>query len=320
MDSLLVRLQVRRADNSLITLQEFKIDPLRALNSDTVRFAFSSTGLAGSNLAIITINPGLAQPEQYLFNNSHSYRFVVNPDRRNPILDVTFDGRRIMDGDIVSPSPEILIQANDDNPYFLLDDPSLIEVFFKPVNEPGLITQLAPNDPRLQFVAASGPENKARLYFRPQNLADGLYELEVQSFDKSGNASGNSNYKIRFEVVNRSTISQVINYPNPFSTRTRFVYRLTGAALPEVFRIQIFTVSGKLVKTIDLAAMGDVAIGQNITQYEWDGTDEYGDQLANGVYLYRVQIRMPGNAEIEQYETSADRFFDRGWGKMVILR
>ena len=121
-------------------------------------------------------------------------------------------------------------------------------------------------------------------------------------------------------MVGQSTITQVINYPNPFSTSTRFVYTLTGSELPDLFQIHIYTISGRLVKVIDLIAEGDVYFGRNLTEYAWDGTDEYGDLLANGVYLYRVVTRLPGQESLEVRDEKTQDFFNKGWGKMVILR
>ena len=62
-----------------------------------------------------------------------------------------------------------------------------------------------------------------------------------------------------------------------------------------------------------------IHIGNNISDYVWDGTDDYGDQLANGVYLYKVTIRSQGQS-LEHRATSADQAFKRGLGKLYILR
>ncbi len=146
-----------------------------------------------------------------------------------------------------------------------------------------------------------------------------MYTLAVQATDESGNQSGMNDYKIQFEVVNKSTITEVINYPNPFSTSTRFVFTLTGSEVPDDFRIRIMTVSGKIVREISREEIGDIHIGRNITDFAWDGKDQFGDQLANGVYLYKVMTGMNG-AEIEKRETSADQYFKKGWGKMYLMR
>jgi len=65
--------------------------------------------------------------------------------------------------------------------------------------------------------------------------------------------------------------------------------------------------------------LGNIHIGRNITDYAWDGKDEFGDQLAKGVYLYRVITQLDGD-EIEHRNTTADKYFRRGWGKMYLLK
>jgi flagellar hook assembly protein FlgD len=131
--------------------------------------------------------------------------------------------------------------------------------------------------------------------------------------------SGDFAYKIEFEVVHESTITQMMNYPNPFSTSTRFVFTLTGSEVPDDIRIQILTVSGKVVKTINEEEIGEIKIGRNITEYAWDGRDDFGDQLANGVYLYKVETKLNGSA-IKLRESGADLYFHKEFGKMYLMR
>ena len=124
-------------------------------------------------------------------------------------------------------------------------------------------------------------------------------------------------------------ISNLLNYPNPFSTSTAFVFTITGSDVPQEFKIQILTVTGKIVKEISKAELGPIRIGTNITEYKWDGTDMFGQKLANGVYLYRVISSLDGN-RMEQFKLNdgfnqgnadvMDQFFKKGYGKMVILR
>jgi flagellar hook assembly protein FlgD len=79
------------------------------------------------------------------------------------------------------------------------------------------------------------------------------------------------------------------------------------------------TVTGKIVRTIFKDELGPIRIGRNITDFAWDGKDEFGDQLANGVYLYRVYTGINGS-EIEKRATVADGYFKKGWGKMYLMR
>ena len=171
----------------------------------------------------------------------------------------------------------------------------------------------------MNFTAATLPSNKAEIGFDGNFKTDVVYKLVVQATDATNNRSGDKDYRISFEVINKSTLTEVMNYPNPFSTSTRFVFTLTGNEIPEVFTIQILTISGKVVREITKAELGPINIGRNISEYALDGRDEFGDPLGNGVYLYRVITKIAGS-EIEKRSTDADRFFHKGFGKMYLMR
>lgn len=143
--------------------------------------------------------------------------------------------------------------------------------------------------------------------------------MKVQGKDKSSNFSGDLSYEIAFEVVNKSSITNVFNYPNPFSTRTHFVFTLTGSELPDQFQIQVMTITGTVVREISLAELGPIRIGNNKTEFYWDGRDQFGDQLANGVYLYKVSAKINGES-IENRGTEADKAFKHKIGKMYLMR
>jgi len=111
----------------------------------------------------------------------------------------------------------------------------------------------------------------------------------------------------------------MMNYPNPFSTSTRFVFTLTGTEVPDDIIIQIMTVSGRVIREITEDELGLIRIGRNITEYAWDGHDEFGDPLANGVYLYQVKAKIQGE-DIKNRESGADQYFKKNFGKMYLMR
>ena len=331
MDSMDVKFTLEREDRSRLVLDSLRIAPL---NSDgqpiEFEYEFSTFGknLEGNVDLLVEINPNQEQAEQHYFNNLYVQPFLVVVDHENPLMDVTFDGKHILEGDIVSPDPEILVEVNDENPFITLSDSTTFELYFMEGTTSPNIPRIFINDQygRVEFVPAQLPENKAKLYFYPGRgpdgpLADGEYTLRVQGRDKKGNPAGlgDNFYEIHFTVENESRITHMLNYPNPFSTATRFVYTLTGMELPEVFQVHIYTISGKLVKVVDLVELGELNFGRNITTYAWDGRDEYGDLLANGVYLYKTVIKMP-NEPIELREEGIEKYFNNGWGKMYIMR
>jgi len=81
---------------------------------------------------------------------------------------------------------------------------------------------------------------------------------------------------------------------DPFTTSTAFVFTITGADVPQNLKIQILTITGKIVREITKDELGPLHVGRNITEFKWNGTDAYGQRLANGVYLYHVVTNLTG--------------------------
>ncbi|MBI2269929.1 MAG: hypothetical protein HYU69_06160 [Bacteroidetes bacterium] len=280
----------------------------------------NTEGFAGYNNLWVEVNPvgkPKSQLEQYHFNNIMSLGFTVSSDHINPLLDVTFDGIHILDRDIVSAKPSILVKLKDENKFLALNSPDDFAVFIKKPSSSA--TEPVAFGSQLTFTPAVLPNNSCKINYTPSFAEDGIYELTVQAKDRSGNLSGSLDYKTRFEVITKSTITELMNYPNPFSTATRFVFTLTGTEIPDNLKVQIMTVTGKVVREITRDQLGPIHIGRNITEYAWDGKDEFGDQLGNGIYLYHVQTRLNG-ASIEKRASGADAFFTRGFGKMYLMR
>lgn len=320
-DSLLVTYWLEDANRVTHALpQKLKAKPFVAgqVIIDTIKI--NSTSMAGYNYLWIDVNPennSKHQLEQYHFNNITRIGFNVSKDNVNPLLDVTFDGNHILNGDIISSKPYVLVTLKDENKFLALNDTSDFNVFMKYPNQAS--EKRIPFNSALRFTSAQLPNNSCKIEWNPEFADDGKYTLIVQAKDRSKNVSGSVDYNIQFEIINKQTVTEVLNYPNPFSTSTRFVFTLTGSELPDVFTIQIMTITGKVVREITKNELGNLHIGRNITEYAWDGKDEFGDKLANGVYLYRVKTRFNGEA-VEKNPTDADSFFKKGIGKMVIIR
>ncbi len=296
---------------------------------DTV--TFSTVGLSGINSFWMEVNPYTDasltitdQPEQAHFNNLLQLPFFVTSDDKQPILDVTFNGHHILNNDIVAPESEIYITLKDDNDFLIMDDASDTTHFGIYLTDPdGIQTRIPFMDGSgnvvMQWIPAESQHKKFKIIYPANFLKDGKYTLFVQGSDKSGNLSGDLEYRITFEVIHESMITYVMNYPNPFSTSTRFVFTLTGNEVPDEVLIQIMTVSGKVVREITEDELGTIQIGRNISDYAWDGKDEFGDPLANGVYLYRVKAQINGE-DIKHLESGADSHFKKEFGKMYIIR
>ncbi len=324
MDSLTMKYNVTDATNQSHLVYN-KLDSLMANDTLHTSFYFPVSGgvFAGLNSIIMDANPFDTnhQQEQYHFNNLGALRFTSTKDLINPFLDVTFDGVRILDADIVSAKPEINILLKDNNLKLLINDTSLMRIHF--IYPDGSSHKVNFDGTQFVFIPADSAQlnksNNAAAVLKPEFSLDGIYHLYVQGYDRSGNASGDYAYQVSFEVINKQMISNVLNYPNPFTTQTKFVFTLTGSVVPDFMKIQILTVSGKVVREIFKDELGNLHIGRNITDFAWDGTDQYGDALANGLYIYRV-IANAKNEAIDKYETGTDQYFKNGIGKMYLMR
>lgn len=302
-----------------------RIDSIKSGQFAILKFNSDQAVNPGRNFLLVETNPlgNLYRNEQFHFNNYANLSFDVAGDNINPLLDVTFDGEHIMNRDLVSSSPKILIRLKDENNFLLLKDTSVLAVSIKYPD--GRIQDFNYTDPRVKFTpAAAGDKVNQAMIEINATFGDSIHELMVIDKDVSGNRSGvrkSYDYKVAFDVMNKQTVTRLLNYPNPFTTRTQFIFTLTGNKVPDQIKIQIMTITGKVVREIFKEELGPLKIGVNKTAFWWDGTDAFGDKLANGVYLYRVVVK-ENNQDVTIRETNntIQKAFKGNLGKMVILR
>ncbi len=331
MDSLLVKYYIIDQNQIRHYLNYPRQDSLLigGILNDTI--SFNTKDLVGNNWFCMEVNPYvdasltiLDQPELTHLNNIIQFPFTVIEENVNPLLDVTFNGKHILNNDIISPTSEILISLKDENPYLIMDSDADTSLFGIYLTDPDGIQKRIPfvdasGNTIMEWIPATSQNKRFKINYPTYFEKSGTYSLLVQGMDKSGNQSGDLEYKINFEVIHESMITQMMNYPNPFSTSTRFVFTLTGDEIPDDLQIQIMTISGKVVREINESELGPIQIGRNITEFAWDGKDAFGDPLANGVYLYRVKAKINGQ-EIKRLESGADNYFHKGLGKMYLIR
>lgn len=313
LDSIQVDWKITNTRTRVVENYSKKFPALKAGESLSHVIEFNTIGKSGSFEVQIFANPRIL-PEQTYRNNQQDLGvyFEVEADDSQALLDVNFDGIYIMDGDIVSPTVLINTSLKNDQSIVFKKDTLGLDIFLKKNCESCEFERINFSDPKLTWIPAS--ENQDfRVSFQPGPLEDGAYTLKVQNEDSP------EPYQVTFEVINESQITNFYPYPNPFSTSVRFVFTLTGAEIPDEIKIQIMTVTGRVVREILQEELGPIRIGNNITEYAWDGRDEYGDQLANGVYIYRVLVRKNGQF-MEHRPSAGDRAFRQGYGKMYLLR
>ena len=131
-----------------------------------------------------------------------------------------------------------------------------------------------------------------------QNLEPGDHTLTVRAWDINNN---NSEQTLSFRVAhdNNLELHHVLNYPNPFTTHTDFFFEHNQGAGNFEIKIQIYTISGKLVKTI---FDNQYLNGNRSRAIPWNGLDDFGDKVAKGTYLYKITVKNSENKSAQTIE------------------
>ena len=140
---------------------------------------------------------------------------------------------------------------------------------------------------------------KGTATYRLRNLSVGPHTISLKAWDTYNNSSEAT---LNFVVVSDAglTLDNVLNYPNPFVNYTEFWFNHNKPNEPLNVQVQIFTVTGKLVKTINQNVQTNGALSRSIS---WNGLDDFGNKIGKGVYVYKLKVTSTlSNLVSEKYE------------------
>ena len=129
---------------------------------------------------------------------------------------------------------------------------------------------------------------KGRVRFPFRDLESGMHTILFKAWDVYNNLI---TQEIQFNAVCNEDglkIEKVLNYPNPFVSYTEFWFSHNMPFEPLDVQVQILTITGKLVKTINQQVVTDGFLCREIN---WDGRDDFGDKIGKGVYVYKLTVR-----------------------------
>ncbi len=137
-----------------------------------------------------------------------------------------------------------------------------------------------------------------KVTYNLSDLEEGPHQIVFKVWDVNNNSSEAT---LDFIVVKEEEIgiSHLLNYPNPFTTNTDFYFEHNQVCNSLQVKVEVFTVSGKLVKTIFETVHSSGFRSEGIN---WDGRDDFGDKLARGVYIYRLTIETEDVTKAEKIE------------------
>ena len=214
-------------------------------------------------------------------------------DSQGPDLHAYLNDENFVNGGITDENPVLLLKLRDE--YGINTTGNGIGHDIVAVLDEKTDNQVILND---YYITEQDSFNCGTVRYPFKSLAPGSHKLKVRAWDILNNPSETT---LDFTVVadDDLTLDHVLNYPNPFTTHTSFYFEHNrqGTALDII--IQIFTVSGRLVRTLESRQATE---GNRCMPIEWDGRDDYGDKLAKGTYIYRLRVRDYTGAIAEKIE------------------
>lgn len=189
----------------------------------------------------------------------------VNP----PEIEIQIETQPFAMHSYISRNPSISIIIRDESGVDIRPGKVIIELNGRTQNESHFSLPDSLSDQK-QVIVTYQPE-----------LRSGDYQLLIMASDIHGNVQDPQLYQ--FKVSDVFEIQYLGNYPNPFKRETTFVYILTASATEAA--LKIYTVSGRLIKVFDHYELAS----PDYHEVLWDGTDDYGEEVANGVYFFKLE-------------------------------
>ena len=209
------------------------------------------------------------------------FALMASADRSAPVIRISVEGQNFVDGDFISRNPTFTFLLEDSSGFDTARSPVTIELDGEALADQAYTLYTQPDNPR-QITATWIPE-----------LEPGHHELVIEAVDLNGNAAST---EAAFEVSSHFSLSAIANHPNPFVNATTIAFTLTDMA--EHVIMDIFTVSGRRIRSFH---MSDIS---GYIETEWDGLDEHGRRIANGVYYLRFKA-VKGEKTISTIEKMA---------------
>jgi len=221
------------------------------------------------------------------------------PDVVGPEIKLYMNDRSFVNGGITDQSPVFFAQLSDSSGINTVGsgigrDITLIKN--QEINSPIILNQF--------YEASLDDYTRGEIRYPFFQLAPGNYALNMKVWDVHNN-SGEASLDFVVAEDAKLAVDNLLNYPNPFTTSTTFHFDHNRPNQPLEAILQVYTVSGKLVKSIQQTILTP---GFHADQLHWDGLDDFGDRIGRGVYIYRLRLRSTEGESVQETQ------------KLVILR
>jgi hypothetical protein len=221
-------------------------------------------------------------------------------DNIGPEMQLFMNDESFIDGGNTNASPNliaVLSDASGINTSITAVDHDIIGILDGDTSNPLVLNDF--------YQTALNDFTKGKVTYRLRDLAVGAHTLKIKAWDAYNNSSETS---LNFTVVSDAILNleNVLNYPNPFVNYTEFWFNHNKPNELLEVQVQIFTVAGRLIKTINQNVQTVGNLSRNIS---WNGLDDFGNRIGKGVYVYKLRVR-----------STASNLFSEKYEKLVILQ
>jgi hypothetical protein len=210
-----------------------------------------------------------------------------------PDLKLFLNDEKFVYGGVANPNSLLIVKLRDENGINITGRGVGRDVSMILNNEASKNTSL---NEYYQAKIDSYQEGEVR--YPMKDLPQGKNVIKAKAFDIYNNVSEGM---LEFVVANSEEVAlqHVLNYPNPFTTNTTFHFDHNKAGESITVQVQVFTISGKLIKTLQLDVLAN---GNHFDQISWDGKDDFGDHIGKGAYIYKVKVKSSTGKIAEQLQ------------------
>lgn len=219
-------------------------------------------------------------------------------DNQGPVINLFMNDENFVSGGITNESPTLLVKLQDENGINTASGigHDIVAIIDGDEANPFVLNNY--------YVTELDDYTRGSLSFPFRDLEPGLHTLSLKAWDVYNNSSTS---ELQFRVFNENDnliIENVLNYPNPFVNYTEFWFSHNSSENLDV-SVQIFTISGKLVRTLNGKTNGAGVKSTSSTSRDivWDGRDDFGDKIGKGTYVYKLKVHSSAtNKTVEKIE------------------
>jgi hypothetical protein len=218
---------------------------------------------------------------------------TISNDDKGPDISVYFNDTKFVNGGLTSPNPTLYAKISDESG--INTTGAGIGHDITAIIDGDMSKSIVLND---YFEYDTNSFTSGSLSYVLGTLNEGNHTLTLRAWDIINNMGEAT---IDFEVIKEEDLKlkHVLNYPNPFTTSTQFFFEHNRPNTVLQIKIQILTISGKVAKTI---IQSQSNTGFRSDPIHWNGLDDFGDKLARGVYIYKLQVMTPDGKSAEKIE------------------